>query len=117
MSDKNNHIDYVELPAADIAAAKQFYSSAFGWKYQDWGDRYADTHDGGITTGISAVEERPRAPLVVLYADDLEATRERVRAAGGTITADIFEFPGGRRFHFHDPAGNELAAWSATAEH
>ena len=105
---QDRRIDYVELPASDLPASKAFYTAAFGWAYKDWGDDYADTHDSGITSGLTAGTH----PLVVLYADDLEATRDRVRAAGATITRDIFEFPGGRRFHFRDPAGNELGVWT-----
>lgn len=112
-AENDRRIDYVELPAKDVAASKRFYSSAFGWKYQDWGPEYADTNDGRLGSGLNGAADSPlRAPLVVLYAVDLEAARDRVRSAGGRIARDIFSFPGGRRFHFVDPAGNELAVWS-----
>jgi len=105
-------IDYVELPSTDIAKSKTFFSAVFGWTYQDWGPEYADTSDGRITTGLSAAVDRPRSPLVTFYAEDLEQTRARILAAGGRMTREIFAFPGGRRFHFEDPSGNELAVWS-----
>ena len=112
-AENDNRIDYVELPAAQTADAKKFYSAAFGWKWQDWGATYADTNDGRLGAGINAdADSRTKAPLVIVFALDLEAARERVRNAGGRITRDIFSFPGGRRFHFRDPAGNELGVWS-----
>jgi uncharacterized protein len=111
MHDKNNdqRIDYIELPARDIAASKAFYASVFGWQYKDWGPDYADTHDGRLGSGLSV---ETKAPLVVIYARDLEAALARVTKAGGAVTRDVFDFPGGRRFHFRDPHGNELAVWS-----
>ena len=116
MDARDNHIDYVEFPAAtaeSFAAAKAFYRDAFGWAFQEWGDEYADTKDSGVTTGFSAAEDHwPAAPLVVLFAGDLEAARERVVDAGGTIAREIISFPGGRRFEFADPAGNRLGVWS-----
>ena len=113
---QNNRVDYVEFPAQSAQAftdAKQFYRDVFGWSFQDWGDDYSDTKSSGITTGLSAApDHRPAAPLVVLYAADLEATRERVTSAGGKIAKDIISFPGGRRFEYVDPAGNRLGVWS-----
>lgn len=114
--EQTNRVDFVELPAntaADLQRAKAFYSTVFGWSYKNWGDDYSDTHDSGVGTGINAdPEHRPAHPLVVIHAADLASARERVLAAKGRITRDIFAFPGGRRFHFVDPAGNELAVWS-----
>ncbi len=105
-------IVYLELPAKEIAAEKSFYAQAFGWTWKDWGPSYADT-TAGIGAGINATgDQQSAAPLAVLKVDDLEAARDRVRKAGGSITVDIFSFPGGRRFHFRDPAGNELAVMS-----
>ena len=105
-------IVYLELPAKDCASAKKFYAQAFGWAWKDWGPDYADT-TAGIGAGINATgDHQSKAPLAAMKVDDLEAARERVRAAGGRITLDIFSFPGGRRFHFTDPAGNELAVLS-----
>ena len=113
MSDKDDandrRIDYIELPARDMAAAKRFYSSAFGWSYKDWGDDYADTFDGRLGSGLR--HDDAGTPLVVIFAADLEGARKRVLEAGGVLVRDIFSFPGGRRFHFRDPSGNELAVW------
>jgi predicted enzyme related to lactoylglutathione lyase len=114
---ENNRIDLVELPVADPAAlrsARAFYESVFGWDFTSYGDGYADTTDSGVAFGLngSADATQQRTPLTVLFVDDLEAARERVTASGGTIRHDIYAFPGGRRFHFLDPAGNELAVWS-----
>ena len=109
---EDGKIDYVEFRGADMAAIKAFYGQAFGWSFTDYGPAYAafsEGLDGGFDTDS---EPHTRAPLVVLYAGDLEAMEARVTAAGGTVTAPIFSFPGGRRFHFRDPAGNDLAAWS-----
>jgi predicted enzyme related to lactoylglutathione lyase len=107
---EDGKIDYVELPGGDMPATKAFYGQAFGWTFQDYGPDYqafSEGLDGGFYS-----EEARKPPLVVLYAHDLEAMETRVKAAGGVISTPIFSFPGGRRFHFHDPAGNELAVWS-----
>jgi uncharacterized protein len=116
MNRKPNTIDYVEFPvpsASGVVAAKRFYDQAFGWVFRDWGDEYAESTSSGIGSGFNADSgQRSSQPLVVIYVTDLEMARTKVVAAGGTITRDIFPFPGGRRFHFRDPAGNELAAWS-----
>ena len=113
---KENRIDYVEFPApsaAALRASKKFYSDVFGWSFQDWGDNYVDTQGSGIASGINSdPSHRPPAPLVVLFASDLETTKARVIKAGGRIVKDIFPFPGGRRFEYVDPAGNQLAVWS-----
>lgn len=109
---EDGKIDYVELPAIDMGAVKAFYNRAFGWSFQDYGPDYQafdEGLDGGFYTS-DATQVKP--PLVVLYAHDLEAMEAKVKAAGGEITQPIFSFPGGRRFHFRDPAGNELAVWS-----
>lgn len=107
-------INFIELPAGDIGAAKAFYTDAFGWAMTDYGPGYACTMTGDIDIGLQGDKaEAPRAPLAVIAVDDLEATMMAVRKAGGTITKPIFGFPGGRRFHFRDPNGNELAAWKA----
>jgi predicted enzyme related to lactoylglutathione lyase len=116
MSKITNHIDFIEFPAktaAAISKAKAFYSKTFNWSFQDWGDDYADTYSSGVGSGLNAdPEHRPSKPLVVIYTPDLQATAIKVVASGGHITKEIFSFPGGRRFHFTDPCGNELAAWS-----
>ena len=108
-------INYIELPVADMAASKAFYGTAFGWRFVDYGPDYAAFEGAGIDGGLDAGPGRKPAAdgaLVVLYAPDLEAALEAVQAAGGTITKPVFAFPGGRRFHFADPGGNELAIWS-----
>ena len=114
--DKANKIDYVELPAAgaeNLARTQQFYASVFGWSYQNWGDDYADTKSSGVKSGLNAdAGSNARSPLVVIHTPDLEAMQDKVRAEGCEIVKEIFSFPGGRRFHFRDPAGNELAVWS-----
>ena len=113
---RENQIDYVEFPTASLAlhtATKKFYGDVFGWSYQSWGDDYSDTKDSGIASGINGSSEHQTSkPLVVLFASDLEAVRARVIKAGGKISRDIFAFPGGRRFHYIDPSGNELGVWS-----
>jgi predicted enzyme related to lactoylglutathione lyase len=112
---RHHAFDYVELAAPDITAAKSFYSDAFGWTFTDYGPEYTGINrpgGAGEMGGLNPV--RPAGaglPLVILYSDDLDATYAAVRAAGGTIDEEPFEFPGGRRFHFSDPAGNALAVW------
>jgi predicted enzyme related to lactoylglutathione lyase len=106
-------MDYVEFPASDIAATKRFYNSVFGWGFTDYGPEYTSFHDGRLAGGFTLDAKPVRGGvLIVLHAKALEDTRRKVIAAGGTITKETFEFPGGRRFHFADPNGNELAVWS-----
>jgi uncharacterized protein len=101
---------YVELPASSTESMKAFYGSLFGWSFQDWGSDYTAFSDSGLEGGFhGGSEHRTQAPLVVIETDALEAMEEKVRAEGGMITVPIFRFPGGRRFHFRDPSGNELA--------
>jgi len=111
---RDSMIDYVEFAVTDIARAKAFYGSAFGWTFSDYGDAYCEFRDGRLHGGFHTQEPaRPGGgPLVVLYAGDLEAMQTKVCAAGGSVTKEIFSFPGGRRFHFRDPDGYELAVWS-----
>jgi predicted enzyme related to lactoylglutathione lyase len=104
-------IDYVELPAAELAAAKGFYAAAFGWRFVDYGPGYASFEGAGVDGGLNG-DGALSAPLVILYAHDLEAMLARVEAAGGRVVQPIFSFPGGRRFHFTDPAGNVLGVWT-----
>jgi hypothetical protein len=105
-------LDYLGLPAANLAESKRFYSEAFGWTFTDYGPTYA-SFEQGLDGGINA-EDPSGAPVPVLYAHDLEAMEAKMTAAGGQITRPIFSFPGGRRFHFRDPAGTELAVWSSS---
>lgn len=109
-------VDYLELPASDLAAVQSFYKKAFDWSFTDYGPDYKAFTDGKIEGGFHRSDMRSTtangAVLVVIYAIDLEGARERVIASGGRIVREIFEFPGGRRFHFTDPNSNELAVWS-----
>lgn len=115
---QHHKINYVEFTTTDIERTKQFYRSVFGWEFKDWGPDYIDCSpaSSGIAIGFAkgpAPQENPKsAPLVVLYSADLKATEAAIEAAGGRITVPVFEFPGGRRFHFSDGAGNLLAVWS-----
>jgi len=118
MTDEATHthhaIDYIEISVRDLAAAKRFYSAAFGWEFNDYGPSYAgirgaDREMGGLAQADSSASG---GPLVVLYSRDLDATLAAVRAAGGEVVSKPFTFPGGRRFHFKDPSGNELGVWS-----
>lgn len=111
---KNGKLDYLEMPATGgtLDSVKAFYSAAFGWTFTDFGPSYSafeEGLDGGFHTDAS---EGSNKPLPILYSEQLEATLAEVEAAGGIILKPIFSFPGGRRFHFADPAGNELAVWS-----
>ncbi len=113
--ERDRRIDYIELPATDIAATKRFYVDAFGWKFTDYGPDYTSFEDGRLAGGFTKEGKVAKGgALVVMYADKLEALEAKVRQAGGTIVKPIFSFPGGRRFHFSDPSGNELAVWSET---
>jgi len=108
-----HQIDYVEFPATDIVATKQFYSAAFGWTFEDYGPNYTSFQDGRLSGGFTKDLPAPsKGTLIVLYSSDLVASQGKIKAAGGSIAKDIFSFPGGRRFHFIDPNGNELAVWS-----
>ncbi len=112
-------INYIELPIKDMAASKAFYSTVFGWTYEDYGPTYAAIENAGIDGGLDAASDRePSASgaLVVMLTDDLYGAQARIEDAGGVISIPIFEFPGGQRFHFTDPSGNELAVWSLAPE-
>lgn len=110
-----NHIVYLELPARDTAGLKAFYGRVFDWTFEDFGPAYATFSRAGMEGGFNADPSRSRAPLAVIETDAIEAMEARVRATGGQITAPIFAFPGGRRFHFTDPSGNELAVMQPDA--
>ena len=113
---QHHAIDYIELTVTDVAEAKRFYAAAFGWRFNDYGPDYAGIQGTGREVGGLRKDESVRAggPLVVLYSRDLDATLAAVRGAGGKVVQDPYDFPGGRRFHFADPSGNELAVWAAT---
>lgn len=106
-------LDYLELQSGNgtIDSVKAFYSAAFGWSFTDYGASYA-AFDEGLDGGFDGSAAAEMKPLPVLYSEELEATQKRVEEAGGRVVRPIFDFPGGRRFHFVDPAGNELAVWS-----
>ncbi len=112
MTRTTNHVDYVEFAAEDLSAVKAFYAAAFGWEFQEWGETYISFSGAGLDGGFRG-GEKPivGSALVVLYAEDLAASEKRVVDAGGEIT-ERHEFPGGRRFHFRDPAGNVLGVWT-----
>jgi len=111
---KDRQIDNIEFNVSDIARSKTFYGGAFGWTFVDYGPTYTEFSDGRLTGGFTTGEPvRAGGPLVILYADDLDATQQRLKALGAVITRETFSFPGGRRFHFTDPDGYELAVWNA----
>ena len=107
-----NQIDYIELHASDIEKTKSFYNSVFGWKFQDYGTDYTSFHDGRMAGGFAKGSPAGTGVLLVIYSSDLTGVQAEIKAAGGRIVKEIFSFPGGRRFHFADPNGNELAVWS-----
>jgi len=110
-SERERRIDYIEFGCTDIPATKRFYESVFGWKFTDYGPDYTSFEDGRLAGGFRSDMPPGGAPLVVLYAADLDALRQRIDAAG-VKTFNEHTFPGGRRFHFKDPGGNEIAVWS-----
>ncbi|MEM8988228.1 MAG: VOC family protein [Pseudomonadota bacterium] len=108
-------IDYLELAATDMAAMKTFYAAAFGWRFTDYGPGYASfaKEDAGLDGGFDADKAvSDGGPLIVFFTDDIKGAEARIVKAGGVVNIPVFEFPGGRRFHFKDPSGNELAVWS-----
>lgn len=110
-------LNYVELPAAETGATRAFYEQAFGWTMTEFAPTYAATTSGDVDLGLDADKaDQPRAPLPVIEVPELEAALAAVQRAGGTIVRPIFDFPGGRRFHFRDPSGNELAVWQKAKE-
>ena len=112
MSDTVLKIDYNELPVTDMAAAKTFYTKAFGWTFLDYGPSYAAFQNAGIDGGLRLEDKPfPTGALILLRAVDIIDAERRVEAAGGTIIERL-DFPGGRRFHFTDPSGNQLAIYS-----
>lgn len=114
---ENSTINYVEFPATDLDATKAFFQTVFGWTFVDYGPDYTAFGNAGLDGGFFKSDRKAStasgSALIVLYTDDLETIRAEVEEAGGTIVQPIFPFPGGRRFHFTEPSGNELAVWSA----
>ena len=109
-------IDYIVITVQDVAAAKRFYSAAFGWSFNDYGPGYAgirgEKREQGGLAQDAAKKPSEGGPLIILFSSDLEATAAAVKEAGGSIAKEPFAFPGGRRFHFTDPSGNQLAVWA-----
>lgn len=107
-------IDYIEFVTTDMVASKRFYAAAFDWQFNDYGPEYAGIRGNGREVGGLRLDTEASngGPLVILYSRDLDRTLQRVRDAGAPIVKEPFEFPGGRRFHFADPSGNELAVWA-----
>jgi uncharacterized protein len=109
----NNHINYVEFKAKDLEKIKKFYTASFEWTFTDYGPTYTAFSDSGLMGGFEKTDiEIVNGVLVVLYHNNLELIKEKVIESGGKVSKDIFSFPGGHRFHFLDPDGNELAVWS-----
>ena len=109
-------INYVEFPAKDLDKAKSFFSAVFNWSFTDYGDEYTafenEGLDGGFFKSDQTVSTKNGSALVVFFSDELEKTLAKIEAAGGKVIQDVFDFPGGRRFHFSDLNGNEFAVWS-----
>lgn len=112
-------LNYVEFPARDLAATRTFFSAVFAWRFEEFGPDYCAFSGQGLDGGFYRSElyssTRNGSALLVFYSDDLQATLTKVEQAGGRIEKPIFNFPGGRRFHFSEPSGNEFAVWSAPA--
>ncbi|WP_299162568.1 VOC family protein [uncultured Tenacibaculum sp.] len=109
----NNHINYVEFKAKDLEDIKQFYSKAFEWTFTDYGPTYIAFSSSGFEGGFEKTEQNiNNGALIVLYHENLEEIKDQIIKLDGIISTDIFSFPGGKRFHFIDPSGNELAIWS-----
>ena len=109
----DRRIDYIEFAVTDIPRSRDFYGRAFGWSFTDYGPAYCEFDDGRLKGGFAQGSPAGSGgPLVILYADDLAAVQQRLEQAGGRVIKPIYSFPGGRRFHFQDPDGYELAVWS-----
>ena len=110
---KNNNINYIEFKSHNIQETKSFYTNAFSWKFTDYGPNYIAFSESGLDGGFEfSSTEIINGALIVLYFDDLETIKKRIVSFGGKISVDTFDFPGGKRFQFLDPSGNELAVWS-----
>ena len=114
---ENEKLNYVEFPARDLPSTREFFNTVFGWEFEEFGPDYCAFAGQGLDGGFYRSElyssTHNGSALLVFYSDDLEATLARIEAAGGRIEKPVFEFPGGRRFHFSEPSGNEFAVWSA----
>ena len=116
MINKHEKLNYVEFPASNIPATKRFFSAVFNWTFKDFGEEYSAFENQGINGGffrsVNASVTKNGGALLVFYSDDIEETQYNIEQAGGKIIKPIFTFPGGRRFHFTEPSGNEFAVWS-----
>ena len=117
---EHEKINYVEFPAKDLEATKSFFKTAFGWSFTDYGPEYSAFSNQGLEGGffksdLVATTEHGSA-LIVFFSENLEETQSKLESAGGKIVKPIFSFPGGRRFHFSEPSGNEFAVWSEPEE-
>jgi predicted enzyme related to lactoylglutathione lyase len=110
----DKRIDYIEIPVTDLAKARDFFTALLGWEFQEWGEDYFSFNDGRLEGGLRRSNEPAPASgvLLVFYSEDLERDVQRTKDLGATVSQEIFDFPGGRRFHFVDPVGNEYAMWS-----
>lgn len=113
---QHEKINYIEFPARDLTATKAFFQTVFAWHFEDYGPAYTAFSNAGLAGGFFKADQHAStengSALVVLFSDDLESTLKKVETAGGQISTPIFSFPGGRRFHFIEPSGNELAVWT-----
>ncbi len=113
---EHEKINYVEFPAQDIEAGKAFFQQVFDWKFTDYGPDYTAFSDQGLDGGFYRADLKSNSnqgsALIVFYSKSIEETQQKIENAGGTIVRPVFKFPGGRRFHFTDPNGNEYAVWS-----
>lgn len=105
-------INYIEFESSDLTGSRNFFESAFGWRFVDYGPDYVGVEGAGLDGGIARAGAERAKPLAILFAHDLDAAEAAVRTAGGEITREQYDFPGGRRFHFREPGGNELAVWA-----
>ena len=119
MNQVENTIDYIEFPLSDVDATKAFYSKVFGWEFQDWGPDYLSFSgagvDGGFNRELESAAEGVGA-MIVLYSDKLEEKIAAIGDAGGRVSKQTYSFPGGERFHFIDPNGNEVLVWRQAAD-
>ena len=116
--DKHESINYIELPSKNIQKTKNFFTKVFNWSFKDYGDSYTsfsdETIEGGFYKSDLSVSTKNGSALIVFYSKNLKETQDKIKTFGGIVIQDIFEFPGGHRFHFNDTTGNEFAVWSNT---
>lgn len=120
LANQHHKLNYVEFAAKDLVATKAFFQRVFGWQFVDYGPQYTAFSDQGLDGGFyqaeMASDSVTGSALLVFFSTDLEGTLEAVQAAGGVIVKPVFDFPGGRRFHFKEPSGNEFAVWTTPEE-